>query len=136
MADEPPGGDDTIPVFDIDGRYYFKHYFEDTDLYSKLSQFYNSEAYRFEVPEDEFPAIRSFLTSNGKDVETVEEIDDYVVVKEKYTGHPDVLFTESVLKRSHSGYNLFLMKDRTAVRSAITSGAEPVSAKDFSFELD
>jgi hypothetical protein len=124
----------TIPVFAINGKYLFKHYFEDKDLFSRLSQFYNSEKYRFEVPEDEVDAVISFLQDNGKSIEVVEDLDEYVVAKKKYTNHPDLLFKESVYQKSHSGHNLFLMKNHSAVTAAITNGAAPIARKEFSFE--
>lgn len=136
MPDDPLEGGNTIPVFNTGEKYVFKYYFEDKDLYSRLSQYYNSDKYRFEIPEDEFPSVESTLTDNGKAVQEIDAIDDYVVVKEKYTAHPDILFKESILKQSRSGYNLFLMKDRTSVKSALTNGAEPVAATELSLDRE
>jgi hypothetical protein len=125
-----------IPVFPVDGKYLFKHYFEERDLYSRLSQFYNGEKYRFEIPESELEAVISFLRDSGKSIDVVEDVDEYVVVKKKYTHHPDLLFKESVTQRSQSGHNLFLMKNHSAVTAAITNGAAPITRKEFTFKKE
>jgi hypothetical protein len=124
----------SIPVFPVDGKYLFKHYFEERDLYSRLSQFYNGEKYRFEIPESEIEAVITYLRDNGKSIDIVEDVDEYVVVKKKYTRHPDLLFKESVTQRSQSGHNLFLMKNHSSVTAAITNGAAPITRKEFTFK--
>lgn len=124
---------ETIPLFLVDSTFYFKHYFEDRDVFTELSQYYNEEEYRFEVPEDALGAVTDFLESAGKTPEPLEEYEDYIVVKKKYTNHPDVLFKKSVLKADESGYNLFLMQDMAAVNAAITNGGVPYTETDLSF---
>lgn len=134
MASATAAKEPTIPIFPVNGKYMFKHYFEERDLYNRLSQYYNSDKYRFEIPEAELEAVTSFLRENGKSIDVVEDFEEYVVVKKKYTKHPDLLFKGSVLQRSHSGHNLFLMKNHSAVNAAITNGAVPITRKGFSFK--
>jgi hypothetical protein len=133
MANVSAAKEPTIPIFPIGEKYLFKHYFEERNLYSRLSQFYNGEKYRFEIPGSELEDVMSFLRENGKSIAVVEDVEDFVVVKKKYTKHPDILFKESVLQRSHSGHNLFLMKNHSSVNAAITNGAAPIARKEFAF---
>lgn len=126
--------DETIPLFSIGDAYYFKYYFEDRELFGELSQYYNNEDYRFEVPSDEIDAVVQLLNENGKHPQRVTEPDSYVVVKKKYTNHPDVLFKKSVLKADTPGFNLFLMQDEPAVETAVTSGATPLGETNLSFD--
>jgi hypothetical protein len=132
---QPQGKDaETIPLFLIDSTFYFKHYFEEREVFGELSQYYNNEKYRFEVPKDALGAVTGVLEGAGTAPEPLEEYEEYIVVKEKYTNHPDVLFKRSVLKVDESGYNLFLMQDRTAVNAAITNGGVPYTETDLSFD--
>lgn len=50
-----------IYVFELEDSYLFKHYFERKDLFSELSDCYNGEGFRFEVPASEFSATRELL---------------------------------------------------------------------------
>lgn len=134
MTESTRRGTETIPLFPIGSTFYFKHYFEDQDLFGELSQFYNDREYRFEVPESSLPEVREILDGEDVQLTPVEDFDDYLVVKEKYTDHPDVLFKKSVLKTDDAGYNVFLMQDRTAVTAALTSGATPFEETSLSFD--
>lgn len=37
----------TLYVFEIDGEYLFSEYFDHTDLFEQLAEYYNEDAYRF-----------------------------------------------------------------------------------------
>lgn len=130
-----PGSEDaeTIPLFLIGSTFYFKYYFEDRAVFDELSQYYNEEGYRFEVPGDALDSVVAVLERAGKTPRPLETFEDYVVAKEKYTNHPDVLFKKSVLKADDGGYNLFLMQDRAAVNAAVTSGGVPLADTELAF---
>ena len=133
MTDRTRTDGETLPLFLVDGTFYFKHYFDD-ELFGELSQFYNNEEYRFEVPRAAVDEVLDVLEAGGKQPARVDDPEEYVVVKQKYTNHPDVLFKRSVLQTDASGYNLFLMQDRSAVNAAITNGAAPLGETDLSFD--
>lgn len=46
-----------VIVFKIDGEYFFSEYFERTDVFEALSEYYNETEYRFEVSEAEFEEV-------------------------------------------------------------------------------
>ena len=46
-----------IYVFEIDGKHLFSHYFHRSDIFSELSEYYNDDEYRFEVPAEDFPRV-------------------------------------------------------------------------------
>ena len=130
-----PGSEaaDPVPLFLVEGTYYFKYYFEDRAVFDELSRYYNEGDYRFEVPADALDTVVAVLERAGKTPRPLERFDDYVVAKKKYTDHPDVLFKRSVLRDDDGGYNLFLMQDRAAVDAAVTSGGVPLGDTQLSF---
>ena len=118
-----------IYVFRIDDAYLFKHYFDRDDLVSELNDYYNREKYRFEVPQEEFPAVTELLEKNDFDLQIVNELEEFCVVKEEYTEHSEIP-RNSVLHWNRDGYNFFLMKDPIAVDQAIEQGATRIEATD------
>jgi len=118
-----------IHVFDFGEEYVFKQYFEETDLFEKLQDWYNSEEYRFEVPEAEFEEVSEILEEYYYNPEIVDQIDEFCVVKEQYTEHADIL-RNSVAHWQRQDYNFFLMKDPASVDQAIENGATPIKDTD------
>ena len=112
-----------INVFLVDGKYMFKHYFKQDDLFANLRQYYNQTEYRFEVSEEAFTEVRTLLEDSYYDVTVVDNPERFCVVREKYTEHPKILFKASVLQREHKDYNVFLMKDQLSVEQAVNAGA-------------
>jgi hypothetical protein len=130
MAGSGRTSDEQVNIFEIDGVYLFKHYFDGKDVFNRLKRFYNNSQYRFEVPADEFEEIRAFLTDYGYDLVVVEAVAKYAVVVEKYTAHPEGIFKDSVIQRSTDGYNCFLLTDQYAVAGAVAEGATRLSDTD------
>jgi hypothetical protein len=130
MAEIRRAGDERVNVFEVDETYLFKHYFEGEDVFDRLKQYYNSQHYRFEVPPDEFAAIRSFLADYGYGLVVVDAIDEFVVVVEKHTTHPENIFKQSVIQRSVDGYNCFLLTDQVAVEQATRKHATRLTQTD------
>lgn len=118
-----------IPVFEISEEYLFKYYFEGEDLFEELEAFYNWDEYRFEVPKDDFEEVRLVLAEHFYELDVVEDLEPYCVVKETYTEHAEIL-RRSVLTWTRRGYHFFLMKDELAVEHAIERGATPVADID------
>ena len=135
MAEFRQAGDERVNVFEVDETYLFKHYFESEDVFDRLKQYYNNQHYRFEVPPDEFEDIRSFLAEYGYGLVVVDAIDEFVVVVEKYTTHPENIFKQSVIQRSVDGYNCFLLTDQAAVEQATQEHATRLTETDLSHPL-
>ena len=105
-------------VFEIGEEFLFRHYFQGRDVFKRMQRYYNQRKYRFEVPPDQFDAVKSFLDDYGYTLVVVEETDTFVVVVKKYTTYPGSIFKNSVIQRSQGDYNCFLMKDKSAVEQA------------------
>jgi len=109
-----------INVFPVGDEYLFRHYFDRTDLFEEFSEHYNDEAYRFEVPAEEFPAVRERLSEVYSEPVMVEGLDAYCVVEEQYTEHADIL-RDSVAHWERRSHLFFLMKDELSVKEALES---------------
>lgn len=118
-----------VNVFEIDDQYLFKHYFQRTDLFEELREYYNDEEYRFEVSADEFKDVQEFLQKEYIVLEIVDDLETFCVVKEQYTEHADIL-RNAVIQWQREGYNFFLMKDELSVKEALEQGATPVAETD------
>jgi hypothetical protein len=123
-----------ITVFPSDDTYLFKHYFERTDIFESLQEYYNHDKYRFEVPADEFEAIREQLAENYYDLVVVGDLEPYCVIKETYTPHADIL-RSAVIHWSRDGYNFFVLKDEAAVAQAVEQGATRITDTDLALGI-
>jgi len=132
MAAFRRAGQEQINVFEVDETYLFKHYFDGDEVFDRLKQYYNNQQYRFEVPPDEFEDLQSFLAEYGYGLVVVDVIEEFVVVVEKYTTHPENIFKASVIHRSVDGYNCFLMTDQAAVEQATREHATRLTETDLS----
>lgn len=119
-----------IYVFELEDTYLFKHYFERTDIFSELQEYYNGDEYRFEIPVDEFPDVQDLLERNAYKPIYVDDIEEFSVVKEEYTAHADIL-RNSVMNWSRRGHNFFIMQDPQAVEQALEQGASRLDETDF-----
>jgi hypothetical protein len=118
-----------VNAFRINDEYLFKHYFEGDKVFARLRKHYNNNQYRFEVPVEDFEAIKSFLADHGYGLTTVHAVEEYVVVVRKYTEHPGNIFKQSVIQQSIPKYNCFLMTTQSAVEEAVSkiSTAKPLT---------
>lgn len=123
-----------VNAFEIGDQYLFKHYFDRTDLFDELREYYNDEEYRFEVPADEFESVQNFLRQEYIEFVVVDDLEPYCVVKEQYTEHADIL-RNAVVHWQRTGYNFFLMKDELSVKEAIEQGATPVADTELAIGL-
>lgn len=130
MAAFRRAGNEQVNVFDVDGLYLFKHYFEGDEVFAQLKPYYNNHQYRFEVPPEDFDGIRAFLDNYGYGLVVVDALNAFVVVVTKYTAHPDNIFKASVIQRSVDDYNCFLMTDQVAVEQAVHEGAARLTDTD------
>jgi hypothetical protein len=123
MAGSRRAGHEQVNVFEVDGIYLFKHYFDSEEVFNRLKKYYNNQQYRFEVPPIEYEDLRQFLEEHGYGLVVIEELSQFIVVVEKYTTHPENIFKASVIQRSVDGYNCFLLTDQGAVKQAVQNGA-------------
>jgi len=121
---------DRVNVFEVDGTYLFKHYFDGDHVFDRLKPYYNNQAYRFEVPPEEFSDLQTFLADEGYGLAVVDAVPEFAVVVRQYTAHPDNIFKESVIQRTVEDYHCFLMTDQNAVEGAVDDGATRLTATD------
>jgi hypothetical protein len=124
-----------ITVFALGESYVFRQYFEQDELFADLQEYYNSEDYRFEVPQDAFETVARRLEEHFYEPIIVEEVEPFCVVKQKYTDHPDILFKTAVAKQSTGDHTVFLLKDQLSVEQATEQGATRLSDTDINFSL-
>ena len=119
-----------VHVFVLDRAYVFKRYFELNELFDELRDFYDADEYRFEVPEREWEDVTATLREYHYEPTVVEDVEDFVVVKEQYTKHAEIL-KHSVANWTRREYNFFLMKDPLSVERAVQEqGATLASETD------
>lgn len=123
--------DDRTPIylFEVEDAYYFSYFFTRDDLFDELADYYNGDAYRFEVPTSEFDAVTTFLEDHWFEPVVVDDIAAFCVVKDRYTPHADIL-KQSVMHWHRRGYNFFVMRDPLAFEQAIEEGATPIEETD------
>jgi hypothetical protein len=118
-----------INAFAFGDHYAFKHYFGSGAAFRELQEYYLDDDYRFEVPAEDFEAVRETLAALGFDLRVVEDPEPYCVAVEQYEPHADVL-RASVAHWSRRGHEFFLMPDEPAVREAVQDGATRVAETD------
>lgn len=134
MAGFSRAGRERINVFPIGEEVRFRHYLSE-DAFAELREYYDRYEYRFSVPAHRFDRVRAVLERHGYDPVVVESVEPYTVVKQKYTDHPDVLFSAAVLHRSLERFNCFVLKDRESVERAVEGGATPIARTDLDVPL-
>lgn len=121
---------DQIYFFEIDDQYYFKYYFDRSDIFDQLNSYYNTDEYRFEVDEADFSSVRETLEQYYFEPIVVTEFGPFCVVKEQYTEHAEIL-RKSVMNWERRGHHFFVMKDERSVAEAIEYGATPIDETEF-----
>lgn len=118
-----------IYVFELEDTYLFRHYFAREDIFAELSEYYNGEEYRFEIPTDEFPEVQDFLERNWYRPVFVDDTESFSVVKEQYTEHAEIL-KRAVMHWTRDGYHFFILQDPQAVEIAVEQGATRLTEMD------
>lgn len=119
-----------IYVFSVGDDYLFSHYFDRTDVFDALKEYYDGENYRFEVPSEEFDDVRQLLEDEYFEPVVADDLESFCVVKEKYTEHAEIL-RNSVANWERDGQRFFLMKDEHSVRLAEEQGATRIEATNY-----
>nr|AGF93406.1 hypothetical protein FLSS-25_0007 [uncultured organism] len=115
-----------INLFHIHRRYIFKHYFDESNLFKDLRDYYDRSEYRFEVEEDEVDSVIEKLEGYGYRVHIVErdEIPDYTLIIDKYDKQGDLL-KNSVEVIELGDEKALVLKSKVAKEEAMDRGKEP-----------
>lgn len=132
-----------MPTFDVDQEeitafefaqtYLFKQYFDKDDLFQQLEPYYDSDNYRFEVPEGDLPEVRQTLDNYFYNLVIADQPEQYCVVQKKKVDSSDLL-RNSVANQRRGDYEIYLMKDEISVQQAIENGASLPEKSDFDME--
>jgi hypothetical protein len=112
-----------INIFKISGAYYFKHFFDDPELFRELEPYYEKPRYRFKMPTSgERNKVMKLLDRKGYDPTIIEDPVPYTVEISKGQKYGELL------KNSVDSYPLrdkivLIMKDIAWVEQAVEMGA-------------
>ena len=116
----------SITVFKAGGHWIFKHFFDDSEIFRELADYYNKDLFRFEFKTvGERNKVLKLLDLRGFDVELVEDLKGYVVKLPRYSKYAPVL-KNSVAMIETPEWRIFQMKDLAAVEEAQRQGAKIV----------
>ena len=112
-----------INIFKLGGAYYFKHFFNDPELFRELEPYYEKERYRFKMKTaGERNKIMKLLDMKGYDPTLIEDPAPFTVEISRYQKYSELL------KNSVESYPLrdkmvLVMKDMAGVKQAVVMGA-------------
>ncbi len=112
-----------INIFKISGAYYFKHFFDDPELFKELEPYYEKQRYRFKMPTSgERNKVMKLLDRKGYDPTIIEDTTPYTIEISKGQKYSELL------KNSIDSYPLrdkivLVMKDLAWVEQALAMGA-------------
>ena len=113
-----------INVFKIGKIYCFKQYFNDREVFEKLSKYYNDKKYRFECgTAGKRNKIIKYLWKIGFETILIEDLSVYIVKIERTKRYAPIL-KSSIEQTEMGNVRIFLMKDKASVELAIENGAE------------
>jgi hypothetical protein len=118
----------SINIFKLNGAYYFKHFFDDPELFRELEPFYDKSRYRFKMATaGERNKIMKLLDMKGYDPNIIEDPAPFTVEIGKYQKYGELL------KNSIDNYPLrekivFVMKDKACVEQALVMGAVVIAS--------
>jgi hypothetical protein len=113
----------SINIFKLQGAYYFKHFFDDPELFRDLELFYDKPRYRFKMATaGERNKVMKILDLKGYDPTIIEGPAPFTVEIGKYQKYGELL------KNSIDNYPLrekivFVMKVMACVEQALAMGA-------------
>lgn len=113
----------TINAFAIDDIILFKAFFDDDELYSQLEKCYNSDNYRYEVPEGDAEQVEQLLEEFYYELTYQDRFDPFITVAEKGIDTTNIL-RNAVHHQTRKQHHIFLMKDAASVEQAIEQGSK------------
>jgi hypothetical protein len=112
-----------INIFKLVGAYYFKHFFDDLELFKELEPYYEKQRYRFKMKTaGERNKVMKYLDKKGYDPTLIEDPAPFTVEISRYQKYGELL------KNSIESYPLrdkmvLVMKDMAWVEQAVEMGA-------------
>ena len=112
-----------INIFKFNKAYYFKHFFDDLEIFRELEPYYEKASYRFKMATaGERNKVMKLLDRKGFDPNIIEDAAPYTVEIGKFQKYGELL------KNSIESYPLrdkllLVMKDMVWVEQALTMGA-------------
>jgi hypothetical protein len=112
-----------INIFKLGGAYYFKHFFDDPELFRELEPFYEKPRYRFRMATaGERNKVMKLLDKKEYDPTLIEDPAPYTIEISRYQKYGELL------KNSVESYPLrdkivLVMKDMAWVEQAVAMGA-------------
>jgi len=113
-----------INFFKLNKAYYFKHFFDDLELFRQLEPYYEKQSYRFKMATaGERNKVMKLLDRKGFDPNIIEDAVPYTVEIGKFQNYGELL------KNSVESYPLrdkivLVMKDMVWVEQALVMGAK------------
>ena len=113
-----------INFFKINKAYYFKHFFDDPELFNELEPYYEKANYRFKMASaGARNKVMKYLDRKGFDPNIIEDAAPYTVEIGNYQNYGELL------KNSVESYRLrdkivLVMKDMVWVEHALVMGAK------------
>ncbi len=113
-----------INIFKLGNAYYFKHFFDDSELFRELEPYYEKASYRFKMATSgERNKVMKLLDRKGFDPNIIEDAASFTVEIGKYQKY-GVLLKNSVESYPLRDKILLVMKDMVWVEQALTMGAK------------
>ena len=112
-----------LNIFKLNKAYYFKHFFDDPELFREIEPYYEKANYRFKMATaGERNKVMKFLERKGFDPNIIEDAAPFTVEIGKYQNYGELL------KNSVESYPLrdkivLVMKDMMWVEQALEMGA-------------
>ncbi len=74
-----------INIFKLGSVYYFKHFFDDIELFRELEPYYEKQKYRFKMPTaGERNKVMKILDMKGYDPNLIEDPEPFTVEMSRY----------------------------------------------------
>jgi hypothetical protein len=116
-----------INVFKIGDLWCFKHFFDDREIFTGLSEYYHRDKYRFELTSDEErDKVMKDLEEKGFEPVLIEDTAEYTVKIDRFKKYAPIL-RNSIDSEEKEKERVFIMKDLASVEEAIDKGAERFS---------
>jgi hypothetical protein len=116
----------SIIIIKAGSHWIFKHFFDDTESFREIADYYDKDGYRFVLKTPgERNLVQKLLEQRGFEVELVENSRGYVVKLSRKSRYAEVL-KNSLAQIETSEWRIFLMKDQSAMKEAIRQGAKLV----------
>ncbi len=112
-----------INIFKLGGAYYFKHFFDEPELFRELEPFYEKYRYRFKMATaGERNKCMKLLDNKGYDPTVIEDPAPYTIEISRYQKYGELL-KNSVESYPMRDNIMLVMKDMTWSEQAVAMGA-------------